>query len=608
MPLSPEDEIAMPELQRVRRAVVVVDVVESVRLMQAYEADVIDRWRRFVVEVRTQVLPTHGGRLVKSLGDGMLMEFAGVRAAAAASFDIQHRVQAYNVGRLPEAAIRLRAGAHVTQVVIDDLDIYGPGVNVVSRLAALAAPGEVLATVQFRDELVGGIDAELEDLGDCWVKHLDEAIHCWRLLPPRQVGVGAVAAVPAVTAPAARGTANVMTPRLAVMPLTGMGLPPGDLAAGHLVADTLTARLSRSVALRVISRLSTAALHGRGFTASEIAQRLAAQYVVAGAIVARGSGSWRITLELIDGADGTVLWTQTETVAPASLTACDDDYTALMAHALIDHIASHQLLRMTTHPLPSLQSYSLQLAGLQLMHGAARGQFDRARAVLETLVDRHPRAPVPRAWMSQWWVLRTTRGLCTAPRDEAAQALSHTRSALQADPECALALATQGFVECHMLRDLDAAENTLERAIHANPNEPLAWLYRSVVHGFRGEGEQAWRTAETASSLSPLDPQRHYFDALAASAAITAGALERGIELARRALHVNRNHLPTLRALTAAFAESGDLESARQAGQRVLALAPEFTVHDYISSAPKGSEATRERFGAAFAKAGIPLG
>ena len=597
----------MPELQRVRRAVVVVDVVESVRLMQAYETDVIDRWRRIVAEVRTQVLPQHGGRLVKSLGDGMLMEFAGVRAAAAASFDIQHRVQAYNVGRPPEAAIRLRAGAHVTQVVIDELDIYGPGVNVVSRLAALAAPGEVLATVQFRDELVGGIDAELEDLGDCWVKHLDEAIHCWRLSPPRRPG--AVALMPAApVAHAAHGAVNVLIPRLAVMPLVGMGLPPGELAAGHLIADTLTSRLSRGDALRVISRLSTAALHGRGFTASEIAQRLSAQYVVAGVVMARGTGLWRITLELIDGADGTVLWTQTEGVEPNSLTAPDDDYTAQMAHALVAHIASHQLQRTATHPLPSLQSYSLQLAGLQLMHRAARDQFDRARAVLETLVDRHPRAPVPRAWMSQWWVLRTTRGLCTAPRDEAAQALSHTRSALQADPDCALALATQGFVECHMLRDLDAAETTLEAAIKANPNEPLAWLYRSVVHGFRGEGDQAWRTAETASSLSPLDPQRHYFDALTASAAITAGALGRGIELARRALQVNRNHLPTLRALTAALAESGDLESAREAGQRVLALAPEFTVHDYISSAPKGAEATRQRFGAAFAQAGIPLG
>jgi tetratricopeptide (TPR) repeat protein len=159
-----------------------------------------------------------------------------------------------------------------------------------------------------------------------------------------------------------------------------------------------------------------------------------------------------------------------------------------------------------------------------------------------------------------------------------------------------------------MLRDLDAAENTLERAIVANPNEPLAWLYRSVVHGFRGQGEEAWRTAATATSLSPLDPQRHYFDALACSAAVTSGRLTEGIEFARRALEVNRSHLPTLRALTVALAESGDVEAARDAGRQFLALAPDFTVRSYIETAPKGSEESRQRFGRAFSLAGLPTG
>lgn len=604
MQSDPEEGLGIPGLHRVRRTILVVDVVESVRLMQAFEADIIDRWRRFVDEVQTASLPPHGGRLVKSLGDGMLIEFAGTRPAAAAAFDLHRRLHAYNAGRRPEAALQLRAGLHAAEVVLDRLDIYGPGVNIAARVAALAAPGETMATVNARDELLGGVDAELEDLGHLYVKHLDHAVHCWRLTPPR--GTPAVPYVVSITP--APGVSNVVIPRLAVMPLVTHGLSGSDRFAGHLVADNLNLRLSRSHALRVISRLSAGALAGRGLTVPEVARQLGVQYVVAGSILPHGATHWRVNLELADGADGTVIWTRSDTLESAALLQADDDFSAEAARQLFNAVSSHQVQRLATHSLPSLQSYSLQLAGLELMHRAALTDFERARSVLETLVERHPRSPTPRAWLSQWWVLRTTRGLGGLPQDEAVQALGHTRSALQTDPASALALASQGFVEAHMLRDLDAAEHTLERAIACNGNEPLAWLYRSVVHGFRGQGDEAYRAAETAASLSPLDPQRHYFDALTASAAVTAGHLERGIELARRALQINRNHLPTLRALAVALAETGDLQASRAAGQRVLALQPDFTLRNYQREAPKGGETTRERFVAALARAGLPAG
>lgn len=620
----PVDPPVLPDLHRARRAVVVADMVESVRLMQAHEAEVIDRWRRFVAVVRSQVLPPHGGRLVRSLGDGMLLEFGDARAAAASAFALHRALAPLNDGRPADEAMRLRVGAHVAEIAIDELDIYGDGVNVAARVAGLAAPGEVVTTVEFADELLHGVDAELEDLGSCWVKGLDAAVHCWRIEPPQPLrartatgpSTTPVASIPSPAAetaapgPAAAEAARLdaLLPRIAVMPLATAGLAGDDALAGHLVADSLTARLAQAGVLRVTSRLSAAALAGRALTGPEIAARLAVQYVVAGSIARRSGARWRVQLELIDGADGALVWTQAEDVDPPELLRTDDDFSAAMAAGLLDAIATHQLRRTQTHTLPTLQAYALQLAGLRLMHRAALDDFARARSVLEALVERHPRAPVPRAWLAQWWVLRTTRQLATAPQEEAAQALAHTRSALQADPSCALALATRGFIETHMQRDLDAAAATLDQALEANPNEALAWLYRSVVHGFRGEGEAAYRAAETASALSPLDPQRHYFDALTASAAITAGRHARGIELARRALLVNRNHLPTLRALTVALAETGDVPAAREMGARVLALAPEFTIRSYVAGAPKGAEATRLRFAEAFAKAGLPGG
>lgn len=160
-------ETAWPELQRTRRAIVVVDVVESVRLMQAHEADVIDRWRRFVAEVRTEVLPKHGGRLVKSLGDGMLVEFQAVPSAAMATLDIQHRAARMNSGRAADDWLWLRAGAHVGGIVADDLDIYGDAVNMAARLAGIALAGQCVCSVEFRDELAPGVHLSVEDLGEC---------------------------------------------------------------------------------------------------------------------------------------------------------------------------------------------------------------------------------------------------------------------------------------------------------------------------------------------------------------------------------------------------------------------------------------------------------
>src|SRR5882724_1372387 len=123
--------------QRERRAVLVVDLVESVRLMQAHEFDVIERWRRFVEEVRSDILPVHKGRMVKSLGDGMLLAFETVPQAAAAAFRAHACIEQGNPGREPDALMLLRAGLHVADLVVDELDLYGMGVNVAARIAAL---------------------------------------------------------------------------------------------------------------------------------------------------------------------------------------------------------------------------------------------------------------------------------------------------------------------------------------------------------------------------------------------------------------------------------------------------------------------------------------
>ena len=598
------EETSWPELHRERRALVVVDVVESVRLMQAHEADVIDRWRRFVNEVRTQVLPAHGGRLVKSLGDGMLLEFENVPSAVAAAQDLQRRAAALNVERDSDRAMHLRVGVHACEVVVDQLDLYGAGVNLVARLATLAGPGEIVVSEDVAAAAVPGLDPDLEDLGLCYVKHLTQPIRAFRLLhhtEPQRRGVGLGDRVP--TLPQADLIESRTT--LAVLPFVTRGGARRALALGDVLADSLVARLCASSHVRVISRLSTALLRGRELGLVDTGALLGARYLLSGHIELIDA-RFVLSVELADAVNCEVLWTDRALGQPADLLEPDDPHSQRLAGGVLEAVMEAEVRRVRTVPLPTLEGFAMQTGASVLMHRATLPEFRRARELLDELVERHPRAPSARAWLAQWHVLRATRGLIDNPAAEANHALQQTRRALDLDPENSFALTMEAFAQCHLLGDLEAAELRLDQALEVNPNEALAWLVRCVVQGFRNEGDAAWASAQRAISLSPLDPQRHYFDSLAASAAVAARRLDDAVLLARRSLQGNRNHLPTLRALTVALAESGDLDAARAAAQRVIELDPDFTVRNYVSRGPRGAEATRQRYAEALLHAGLP--
>ena len=156
-----------PGLHRTRRAIVVVDLVESVRLMQEHEDAVIACWRGFVHAVRVQVLPAQGGRMVKSLGDGMLLAFDSVRQATQACMDMQQCLETLNAQRHAGEALSLRIGTHWTDVVEDELDVYGTGVNLAARLAGCAQPGAIVLSAQAADGLCAGLDADLKTWETC---------------------------------------------------------------------------------------------------------------------------------------------------------------------------------------------------------------------------------------------------------------------------------------------------------------------------------------------------------------------------------------------------------------------------------------------------------
>ena len=273
------DEALSFDLPRRQKVVLVMDLVESVRLMAANEAAVVQRWHSFVQHARAHVLPRHHGRHVKSLGDGLLAEFDGAPEAVSAAHELHHFFDDSNAALPPDQRFHLRAGLNAAQIYIDAVDVYGAGVNLAARVASLSGPGETTVTTEVRDDLADGLDGELRDMGECYLKHVPEPVRVWR--------VGDAGAQPLLT-PAAEQPGTLL-PGIAVIPFAARSNAPEHFAVGELVADAVITLLGCSQHLRVISRLSCSAFRQRDAGLQEVSQRLGAQFVLSGSYVVFGS-------------------------------------------------------------------------------------------------------------------------------------------------------------------------------------------------------------------------------------------------------------------------------------------------------------------------------
>jgi adenylate cyclase len=580
-------------LNRGTEVLLVMDVVESVRLMEADEDGFVQRWQQLVQQAE-QILPLHGGRIVKSLGDGLMLEFADAAGCVKAAFALQTFSQLANQGFAADRQMHLRMGGHVAAFVTDKHDIYGVDVNLTARFATLAGPGDVVVSAELRDCLPAGLDADIEDLGECHLKHLSEPVQVYRAWP---VSDGE-------RVPAAQTAAPDLRPTVAVIPFEARSNEPEHFVIGELLADGIIAQLSRSADLRVISRLSTTALRGRPGAVSEAESRLAASFVLSGSYIASG-GKILIMAELAEAHSSQVIWADRLSGDTMDLLQAQSELVNRIAAAASRALIDSEVQQSLAQPLPRLDSGALLLGGIALMHRSSLRDFDRSREVLEALMERHNRAATPRAWLAKWYTMRVIRGMSAEPAKDTRLALEQTRRALDLSPDNALSLAIEGYTRCQLLGEADAAHHCIEHAIELNPNEPLGWLYKSVWSAMWGSAASAVAEAEHAAQLSPIDPLKYFFDVILASGQITNGDCEKAAEFAKRSLRANRHHQPALRVLLQAQTESGKLQEAHDTLKLLLVEIPNLTVSNYLSMGSPAST-TRKRFAEVLRKMGIP--
>ncbi len=593
--MTREEIQATSRVPRVVRTVLFADVVESVRMMEDDEDDAVARVRRLMEMVEAVVLPAVGGHLFKRLGDGIMLDFPEVRPAVQAAFAIQRECSRLNEGVAPERQTRLRIGLHVCELLADERDAYGLDVSLASRLTALAGPGEIVGSAEVRDRLTPDLDADIEDLGECYLRHVQRPVRVYRIGPPGPRPADARHGPPV----------EELYPAIAVIPFAARTGEPEHLVFGEVLAEEIISALSRAVELNLISRLSTTAFRGRGATIAEVSRRLDANYVLSGAYSVSGT-ELTLTAVLAEAKSNEIVWAERLKGHVFGIINGDDKLIDRVVYGVSKEVMDRELERTQARALPTLESYSLLMGAIALMHRLSASDFDRARQMLEVLIDRTPRQAVPYAWMGKWHVLRVQQGWSDDPLRDAGRGLDCTKRALDMDPQCSLALAIDGFIHTNLLKMLDVANQRYELALRVNPNDSLAWLLKGTLHAFKGEGKSAVKDTRHALRLSPLDPLRYFYDSLAATAALSAGSYERAMELARRSLRANRTHTSTLRALAVAQWHCGRLEESRATVRELLRLDPTFTVSKFIERSPSTGYETGRIWSSTLREAGVP--
>jgi adenylate cyclase len=585
--------------ERVERrlaAILCADVVGYSRLMGADEEGTLAALKGHRRELIDPLIDQHRGRIFKTTGDGMLIEFTSVVEAVRYAVVVQRGMEDRNAN-LPESErIRLRIGINLGDVMVDEGDMFGDGVNVAARIEALAAPGEICVSYSVREQISEKLPVRFTDLGEHGVKNIARPVRVYRV----EKGAEPHASTAEAQTQDTLGLAD--RPSLAVMPFANMsGDPEQEYFVDGIVEDIITG-LSRLKWLHVVARNSTFAYKGRAVDLKQVGRELGVRYVLEGSL-RKASNRVRVTAQLIAAASGTHVWAERYDRALDDIFELQDEITLSVIGAIEPSLLYAEIERAKRKRPDSLDAYDLYLRALPHLRVLMPAGADKALTPLRQALALQPDYPAAHAAAALGHEIRYMRGGLQEADKEAA--LEHARAAIEAGADDAQTLATAGFAIGLVAHDYDTAMNAIDRALQINATSAQALLLGATILGHAGRAEQAIEYAERALRFSPLDPWiAHAYTALGI-AHCSAGNWEAVVSACGKAIEANpRFSLPqVLQAAALYFLGRG--EEARAVARRVPELEPGFTVSGFVKS-HTGRAEIWEPIGDALRRLGLP--
>ncbi len=579
-------------MERRLAAVLAADMAGYSRLMEIDELGTLARLKTHRIELIDPAIAKNHGNIIKTTGDGMLVEFQSVADAVLCAVEIQERMARRNADVAKDRQIQFRIGINLGDIIFQDDDIFGDGVNIAARLEQLAEVGGICVTTAVYDQVADRLDVTFEDLGEKKLKNISRAVRVFHVVldaPPQAGAVNNQQSTP---------SRAVVKPSVAVLPFANLSDDPGqEFFVDGLTEDILT-ELARRHELFVISRNSTFVYKGQAVNIREVAQKLGAQYLVEGS-VRRSGDRLRITVQLIDTASDTHIWAEKYDRKLDDIFEIQDEVTAAIVATLPGRVEAAQHDQMARKTPANMAAYECVLAAKVLHHRSNREDNQEALKLINRALDLDPGYAHAHAWhgciLAQIWVY----GWCEDKDATWAEVVAAVEKAFSLDDNDADVHRVLAAVNISR-DDLTKSRYHQERALALNPNYDLVVVQQGELLTWLGNPEEGAEWIRKAMRLNPHHPER--FWSHLGKAHFAAGKYAEAIEAFMRLSATDHIHHAFL---AASYGWLGDKTAAAAHTARIRALEPEFDLETFLGTMHYANEADLQHYREGLLKAGV---
>jgi adenylate cyclase len=577
--------MAEERAQRRLAAILAVDVVGYSRLMERDETGTLAALKSRRKEILQPLVSKHHGRIIKLMGDGVLVEFGSAVNAVNCAVELQKAMDLANADADGDRRIVLRAGINLGDVMVEGSDLYGDGVNIAARLESLSEPGGLCISGSVFEHVTGKLPHLFVSLGPQKLKNIDRLIQVYRLAGIN--GSGAVTSAIELPLPD--------KPSIVVLPFSNMSADAEQAYFVDGLTEDLITDLSKVPELFVIARNSSFSYKGKSIDARQIARELGVKYVLEGS-VRRVTNRVRINAQLIDAAVGGQIWADRYDRDLSDIFAAVDEVIGKIVEALVGKLTAASLKER--YRPANLEAYDLCLRGRAEWAHSAEAGVD-AIPLFERAIALDPNYAEAYRWLAISQIYAWSH--FGRPMDPLRQlSMASAKRAVELDPNDSGAHWVLAYALLFERR-WDESATEFEIALRLNPNDADVWAEFADLKTFEGRGVEAIACAEKAFRLNPHPPSFYFW--ILGFAQFAAGLYEAAVKtLKNKATYRTESR----RVLAASLAQLGKLEEAREEAKLYLAQNPKFRISHWLETHPYRDLGMRDRLLEGLRKAGLP--